>query len=99
MGWKAEEYGDSHEGIVGAVLADGSEPKPVYLDVGSGSSGHRTSEWWAYDGRMRRPKAAAYRAACSCGWRGPSHLIDWDQAKDDRLDDLDTSRPYSEASP
>ncbi|MGP3927863.1 hypothetical protein [Streptomyces sp. 8N616] len=98
MGWRTEEFGESHEGIVGAVLAEGSEPKPVYLDVGSGSGGHSTSEWWAYDGRMNRPKAAAYRAACACGWRGPSYPIDWDQAEDDRLDDLDTSGTYNDWS-
>ena len=96
MGWRTEEFGESHEGIAGAVLADGSEPKPVYLDVGSGSAGHETSEWWAYDGIMRRPKAAAVRGSCSCGWRAQSYPIDWEQVKDARLDELDVSGPYDD---
>ncbi|MEV4333464.1 hypothetical protein AB0K02_23470 [Streptomyces sp. NPDC049597] len=90
-----EAFGESHEGIVGAVLSDGSEPQPVYLDVGSGSgSGCRTGEWWAYDGQMGRPKGASYRAACACGWRGESYPIDWKQADDSGLQDIDTSRPH-----
>ncbi|WP_405876662.1 hypothetical protein OG762_46215 [Streptomyces sp. NBC_01136] len=96
MGWRTEEFGESHEGIAGAVLADGSEPGPVYLDVGSGSAGHTTSEWWAYNGRLRRPRAAAYRAACACGWRGTCYPIDRDLMEDDRLEDLDTSGPYDD---
>lgn len=81
MRWTTEAFGVSHEGIVGALLADGSEPKPVYLDFGSGGgSGCTTGEWWAYDGHLGRPKAVAYRSACACGWRGESFPIDWDQA-------------------
>ncbi|MEU9666320.1 hypothetical protein AB0E25_12125 [Streptomyces bobili] len=93
MGWTTEEFGESHEGIAGAVLADGSEPKPVYLDLGSSAdSVLETSEWWAYDGRLRRPRAAGFRAACACGWRGETHPIDgacW--MSDDGLYDLDVS--------
>ncbi|MER6358233.1 hypothetical protein ABT186_42270 [Streptomyces sp. NPDC001634] len=96
MGWRTEEFGESHEGIAGAVLADGSEPKPVYLDIGSGSAGHSTSEWWAYDGRLERPKAAARRGACACGWRGQSYPIDWDQVNDDSLHELDVTGPYDD---
>lgn len=52
MGWSVEPFGSCHEGITGAVLADGSEPKPVYLDCGSGAgTGWWTSEWWAYTGQ------------------------------------------------
>ncbi|MGP3947879.1 hypothetical protein [Streptomyces sp. 7N604] len=47
---------------------------------------------------MSRPKAAAYRGACACGWRGSSYPIQWDQVEDDRLDDLDTSGPYNDWS-
>ncbi|MER6123019.1 hypothetical protein ABT173_10100 [Streptomyces sp. NPDC001795] len=96
MGWRTEEFGESHEGIAGAVLTDGSEPKPVYLDIGSGSAGHSTSEWWAYDGRLKRPKAAACRGVCACGWRGQSYPIDWDQVNDDPLDELDVAGPYDD---
>ncbi|MEU0744764.1 hypothetical protein [Streptomyces sp. NPDC006134] len=98
MAWQTEEFGASHEGIVGAVLADGSEPKPVYLDTGSGGEGHQTSEWWAYTGRWGRPKAAGHRAACACGWRGQTYPIDWDQLEpgDGRLDDLDVADAYDD---
>lgn len=96
VGWTTDEFGASHEGYAGAVLDDGSEPKPVYLDIGSGSGGCSTSEWWAYNGQMRRPRAAGYRAACECGWRGDTYPIDWDQVMDDRLDGLDTSGPFDD---
>lgn len=79
MGWQVSEYGESHDGWAGAVLDDGSEPEPVYIDVGSGSVMHRTREWWAYSGALGRPRAAAFRGACSCGWRGPSYPIDRDR--------------------
>ncbi|WP_235023627.1 hypothetical protein [Streptomyces sp. WAC05374] len=92
-----EPFGACHEGIVGAVLADGSEPKPVCLDSGSGAGpGCWTSEWWAYTGQGSRPRAAAYRAACACGWRGEAHPIDWAGLGEDRLEDLDISGPYDE---
>ncbi|MGW2491979.1 hypothetical protein ACWCV9_32810 [Streptomyces sp. NPDC001606] len=94
MAWTTEEFGESHEGIVGAVLADGSEPKPAYFDVGSGAEMYRTSEWWAYSGRLGRPRAAAIRAACSCGWRGPSVPVPWAELDEDGLDDLDLSGPH-----
>ncbi|MFM9372777.1 hypothetical protein [Streptomyces sp. Da 82-17] len=70
MAWTTEEFGTSHEGWVGAVLADGTEPEVVYLDPGSGSEFRETREWWAYHGAGSRPSAARARAACSCGWRG-----------------------------
>ncbi|MFD7838265.1 hypothetical protein [Streptomyces sp. NPDC059761] len=81
MGWKSEEYGPSHEGWAGALLADGSEPDPVYLDPGSGSDFDETREWWAYSGILNRPCAAAARGACACGWRGTTdYPIDWEVA-------------------
>ncbi|WP_330300303.1 hypothetical protein [Streptomyces sp. NBC_00503] len=79
MGWVSEDFGSSHAGWAGAVLADGSEPGPVYLDPGSGSNFHETREWWAYSGILNRPHAAGARAACACGWRGgTTYPIDWD---------------------
>ncbi|MFH9863650.1 hypothetical protein [Streptomyces sp. NPDC017202] len=97
MGWTTEEFGESHEGIAGAVLADGSEPKPVYLDFGSSAdSVLETSEWWAYDGRLRRPRAAGFRAACACGWRGETRPIDGVWMADGRLHDLDVSAARSD---
>lgn len=86
MQWKTEEFGSSHEGWAGALLADGSEPGPVHLDPGSGSGFHETREWWAYSGRFGRPKAVRARGACSCGWRSASsHPIDWEAEETTRL--------------
>ncbi|UXX97054.1 hypothetical protein N7U49_44710 [Streptomyces sp. AD2-2] len=96
MAWRSEEFGASHEGIVGAVLADGSEPKPVYLEVGSGRCGFETREWWAYNGWLGRPKATGRRASCACGWRGQNRPIDWEQVDGHDLDDLDTSDAYDD---
>ncbi|ARE72566.1 hypothetical protein B6R96_00195 [Streptomyces sp. Sge12] len=63
----------------------GTEPGPVYFDVGSGPDMPSTTHWSAYDGRSRRPRAEALRAVCACGWRGPAQadvdltgpLADW----------------------
>lgn len=96
VGWRTEEFGDSHEGIVGAVLADGGEPAPVYFDIGGGGAGRETRELWAYDGRLGRPEAAAFRAVCACGWRGESHTLDGQRIPDDPLDDLDTSAAFDD---
>ncbi|ARF59117.1 hypothetical protein [Streptomyces gilvosporeus] len=82
------------EGMVGAVPADGSEPEPVFPDIGSGSPMHRTTEWWAYDGMLSRPRADTARGSCSCGWRGANlYPIDWTQQDGDGFRDLDTSGP------
>lgn len=47
----------AHEGSVGVLLADGTEPGPVHYDVGSGARMPSTTEWHAYDGRFSRTKA------------------------------------------
>lgn len=96
MVWQTKEFGTSHEGFVGAVLDDGSEPKPVFLDIGSGADGYQTCEWWAYTGQWGQPKAAGYRAACACGWRGQSRPVDWEQIDDGRLDEVDISAAYDD---
>ncbi|MFI7102717.1 hypothetical protein ACIBK8_25550 [Streptomyces sp. NPDC050161] len=98
MGWQAEEFGTSHEGDVGAVLADGSEPGPIYLDAGGGGNFHATTRWWVYNGsRPGVPRASDLRGACACGWRGARHYpIDWTQAGDGHPDDVDTSGPYDD---
>lgn len=99
MGWMTEQFGESHEGVAGAVLDGGEEPKPVYPDCGSGAdSGQETSEWWAYDGRDGRPKAVAFRAACACGWRGGPHPIHWEELADGDRFGLDTADAYREWS-
>ncbi|MEU0839478.1 hypothetical protein ABZ370_08405 [Streptomyces sp. NPDC005962] len=94
--WHTTEFGSSHEGKPAAVLADGSEPKPVYFDVGSSGSVPAVSEWWVYDGRLHAPKAAHLRGSCACGWRGESlYPIDWDQVEDARFD-IEVSGPQSD---
>lgn len=37
VAWQADEFGKSHEGSMGTVPADGSEPKPVFLGGGQRS--------------------------------------------------------------
>ncbi|MEV8334429.1 hypothetical protein [Streptomyces niveus] len=87
MGWYAEEFGSSHEGRAGVLLADGSEPGPVYLDTGSGADIHRSTDWQLYDGRFG-PLAAYLRGACACGWRGERRYpVDWDEVDFDSEDD------------
>ncbi|WP_280919068.1 hypothetical protein [Streptomyces sp. SPB4] len=76
--WMTEEFGTSHEGAVEVLLADGTVPAPVHFDSGSGTAGHRVSQWSVYDGRPGTPRAAALRAVCSCGWKGPEQQLDWE---------------------
>ncbi|MFJ4318957.1 hypothetical protein ACIP46_27260 [Streptomyces lavendulae] len=76
--WMTEEFGASHEGAVEVLLADGTVPPPAYFDSGSATAGHRVSQWSVYDGRPRVPRAAALRAVCSCGWKGPAQKLDWE---------------------
>ncbi|MFE1057027.1 DsbA family protein [Streptomyces rochei] len=84
--WTTEEFGTSHEGAVGVLLADGSVPAPVFFDMSSGGGGQAVSQWTTYDGRSPRvPRAAALRAVCSCGWTGPARALDWDQIGDQPL--------------
>lgn len=96
MTWMTE-FGESHEGYVGAVLHDGSEPKPVHLDPGSGADFRTTREWWAYSGQLGRPKAAFVRGCCACGWRGASSPIDWEQLSDED-NVLDVASSYEDWS-
>ncbi|MFF2792859.1 hypothetical protein ACFVT6_39985 [Streptomyces sp. NPDC058049] len=77
--------GAAHTGSVGVLLADGSEPGPVYFDAGSGPDVPSSSEWHAYDGRFGRPRAAVLRGRCSCGWRGmATYPLDWNILPDDK---------------
>lgn len=78
--WTTEEFGSSHEGAVGVLLADGTVPASVFFDTGSGAGGQSVSQWSVYDGGFAHgPRAAALRAVCSCGWNGPRHELDWDE--------------------
>ncbi|MCX4960171.1 hypothetical protein [Streptomyces virginiae] len=45
----------AHTGSVGVLPTNGSEPEPVYFDVGSGSDVPSSAEWHVYDGRFGRP--------------------------------------------
>ncbi|MET7345576.1 hypothetical protein ACIOEZ_16565 [Streptomyces sp. NPDC087866] len=96
--WQTEEFGTSHRGRPGAVLADGTEPKSVVFDVGSGTVMHETSDWWVYDGQtLRAPLATALRGSCSCGWRGTtSYRIDWQQAAAEGPEWYDTTGPHDD---
>ncbi|MEU9417398.1 hypothetical protein [Streptomyces sp. NPDC048272] len=82
--WTSDEYGKSHEGRVGTLLADGSSPKPVYFDSNSGGFGWEVRHWSAYDGGTHpwRPQADALQGECSCGWRGEPRTVDWTNAGD-----------------
>ncbi|MET9568543.1 hypothetical protein ABZY34_05265 [Streptomyces virginiae] len=90
----------AHEGSVGVLLADGSEPGPVYFDVGSGPSMPSSAEWHVYDGRRGRPRAALLRGSCSCGWRGAAEYpLDWSSIPGDRPlyeADVDLSGPIAD---
>lgn len=60
------------EGRAGVLLADGSVPKPVYLDSNSGGGGCEVCHWSVYDGAgpcTTAPKTDALHAECSCGLR------------------------------
>lgn len=85
---------------MGVLLADGSEPGPVYFDVGSGPHVPSSTEWHAYDGRFGRPRAAVLRGSCSCGWRGMAEYpLDWTVLTADEPlyeADVDLSGPISD---
>ncbi|MFD8979573.1 hypothetical protein [Streptomyces sp. NPDC059564] len=86
--WTTEEFGSSHEGAVGVLLADGSVPGPAYFDTGSGPGGQSVSQWSVYDGHFAHvPRASALRAVCSCGWAGPEHRLDWEAIGEEDLEE------------
>ncbi|MFI8345596.1 hypothetical protein ACIF8W_36840 [Streptomyces sp. NPDC085639] len=96
--WWTVDFGDAHAGAVG-VLVGGSEPGPVYFDVGSGPEVPSSTHWSAYDGRARRPRAEALRAVCACAWRGPAHYpLDWATIGDRPLyeADVDLTGPLAD---
>ncbi|MER8043636.1 hypothetical protein [Streptomyces sp. NPDC094032] len=97
MSWEREGY-ESHEGVVGVLLADGTEPGPVFFDSSSGASFYESIDWQYYDGSMRRPTAASMRGRCACGWRGEkAYPIDWQQVhRHDNPRDYDTSAPRAD---
>ncbi|MET9437543.1 hypothetical protein [Streptomyces sp. NPDC006551] len=81
MPWQRDGF-LAHEGAVGVLLPDGSEPGPVFFDMGSGGSFHKSADWWVYDGTFRAPLAERMRAKCACGWRADtSYPIEWDQVQ------------------
>ncbi|WP_331732780.1 hypothetical protein OG592_42420 (plasmid) [Streptomyces avidinii] len=96
--WWTVDLGDAHAGAAG-VLVGGSEPGPVYFDVGSGSGVLATSHWSAYDGRHGRPRADALRAVCACGWRSTAEYpLDWSAIGDRPLyeGDVDLTGPLAD---
>ncbi|WP_371790321.1 hypothetical protein OG285_05485 [Streptomyces sp. NBC_01471] len=95
--WQVEEFGTSHEGRPGVLLADGSEPKPVIFDTGSGPTVHESSDWWIYNGTLRAPRATDLRGSCSCGWRGGERYpVDWESVDSRRPYLFDTQGPESD---
>ncbi|MGW9116214.1 hypothetical protein ACWGRV_06110 [Streptomyces sp. NPDC055663] len=52
--WETDGFGGEYEGRPGALLADGTEPGPAYFDSGSGSTMHRSTDWYVYDGYVLR---------------------------------------------
>ncbi|MFF5970092.1 hypothetical protein ACFY7C_01055 [Streptomyces sp. NPDC012769] len=96
MGWRRDGF-ESHVGGVGVLLADGSEPGPVYFDLGSGSHFHESRDWWVYDGTFSRATATTMRGSCACGWRGERTFpIDWQRVDPDDLATYDVSGPELE---
>ncbi|MCS0603629.1 hypothetical protein NX794_20775 [Streptomyces sp. LP11] len=84
--WTTQEFGTSHAGAVGVLLADGTVPGAVFFDAGSGAGGERVTEWSVYDGRDGYgPRAAALRAVCSCGWAGVKHPLAWEEIGEEEL--------------
>ncbi|MFD0404713.1 hypothetical protein [Kitasatospora sp. NPDC127116] len=83
--WSTGEFGDSHKGSVGVLLADGTVPGPVFYETSSSGGGRSVSQWYAYDGAFDAPRAHALRGVCSCGWAGPEHVLDWDEIGDQEM--------------
>ncbi|MFB7910803.1 hypothetical protein ACFC1T_30645 [Kitasatospora sp. NPDC056076] len=84
--WTTDEFGASHTGSVGVLLAGGTVPKPAYIMMTEHGAGLTTAQWTVYDGHSRlAPRAHALRAVCSCGWSGPEHPLDWGQIGEQRL--------------
>lgn len=97
MEWQSDEFGASHAGRAGAVLADGSEPEPLYFDASSGSFGYTSSDWWLYDGTLHAPLATHLRGVCACGWRGSAlYPVDWTQVDDERPYDTVVPGPHTD---
>jgi hypothetical protein len=97
--WTTAEFGEAHAGQVRVLVEDGSEPGPVYFDIGSGSEMHSTTHWTAYDGRYGRPRARTLRAACACGWRSVAdYPLDWEGLGEEPLyeADVDLSGPLAD---
>lgn len=93
MAWERDGF-LAHEGAVGVLVADGSEPGPVFFDLGSGGSFHESTDWWIYDGTFRAPLAERMRAKCACGWRADtSYPIDWERVECREPHAYDTSAP------
>nr|ACY06276.1 hypothetical protein [Streptomyces flaveolus] len=86
--WTTEEFGSSHVGAVGVLLADGTVPDPVLFLSSSGAEARWLSERSVYDGRPHGgPRAAALRAVCSCGWAGPGRALDWNESDEEEGED------------
>ncbi|MFI0904280.1 H-X9-DG-CTERM domain-containing protein [Streptomyces sioyaensis] len=75
--WTTEEFGSSHTGAVGVLLADGSVPAPVFFGTSCSAGGQSVSQWSVYDGESAHgPRAAALRARCVPA-AGMARSTDW----------------------
>ncbi|MEU2074495.1 hypothetical protein [Streptomyces sp. NPDC013489] len=53
-----------------------------------------STDWWDYDGSLRRPTAASMRGRCACGWRGERTVpLDWERVSGVGHDAYDVSGP------
>ncbi|WP_158718782.1 hypothetical protein [Streptomyces griseus] len=85
---------EGHEGRVGVLLEDGTAAGPVYVDLGNSGHVPGFTDWWIYDGTLRRPLANRMRAACACGWEGETtYPIAWELVPDGEPFLYDTSGP------
>ncbi|MFF0383027.1 hypothetical protein [Streptomyces sp. NPDC004286] len=84
--WTTSEFGASHEGAVGVLLADGTVPAAVFFDAGSSGGGASVTQWSVYDGRPGYgPRAGTLRAVCSCGWTGEERPLAWKEIGEEEL--------------
>lgn len=91
--WEPEGM-EGHEGRVGVLLEDGITAGPVYMELGGSGHVPGFTDWWIYDGTLRRPLANRMRAACACGWEGETtYPIAWELVPDGEPFLYDTTGP------
>ncbi|MEU2657135.1 hypothetical protein ABZ615_17605 [Streptomyces sp. NPDC007325] len=85
---------EGHVGGVGVLLEGGAVAGPVYVGRGGSGCVPGFTDWWSYDGDLRRPLADRMRAVCACGWHGDTtYPIAWELVPDSEPFRYDTSGP------